>query len=95
MPNLLKTTVDPYEVNKTLVFDGNEKFKYSVSEGGYISNDGAVILYTDRKPYGGMLIPAKLDVPEEVLKKWVFYVSELFHISDRKGREQEYDEAFD
>lgn len=46
------------------------EFHLSLIEGGYISNDRAVVLYFGRDPYIGMLLEYEADVPQETLDAW-------------------------
>lgn len=46
------------------------EFHLSLIEGGYISNDRAVVLYFGRDPYIGMLLEYEADVPQETLASW-------------------------
>lgn len=78
--NLLPVMLSKTEIVEKLGLDGNERFTYySVSEGGYVSDDGAVILVTNRSPYIGMLMETRKCTDEEK-EKWVRYVCGLFNI---------------
>ncbi|MCH5191883.1 MAG: YqaJ viral recombinase family protein [Oscillospiraceae bacterium] len=77
--NLLPVFFTKDEIAEKLGVKGNDKLSYSVGEGGYISEDGAVLLIDSRSPYIGMLIEARKCTDEEK-EKWVRYTCELFDI---------------
>jgi len=66
---------DVEKLNSLLENDGN--FAYSITEGGYYTNDG-VVVSINRSPYKGSLYAISKN-GEFNIDKWANYIIELFN----------------
>jgi len=67
--NLLYNPLTPSQIKKVVeLVDG---FKYNVGEGGYVSEDCAVILIEARCPYNGMLMFYGTERSPVTIRNWI------------------------
>lgn len=76
--NLLPVKLYDYEIVEKL--HNATDFRYSISEGGYVSNDNSVILISDRQPYVGMLMQFIPEVEQSTINFWIDKLCDMFGI---------------
>ena len=77
--NLLPRKLTDDEITKCI--NDLSEFTYDAIEGGYVSNECAVILIDNRRPYIGQLLQYRRNVEKEILDSWVSKICDILKIT--------------
>lgn len=74
--NLLSYRLSEEEVENKLIH--NSMFNYNISEGGFVSYDNLIIVFTCRCPYNGQVFSYMRDLTNEEKEYWQKVLNEIF-----------------